>query len=131
MAAFCEVCEQTNTHADTCPRKKVSCPYLCGQSLAIVDVEAHVKDCEYVEVPCPNSCGVSIRKKDLEQHANIECWIPCKYARYGCSFNGTLSMLKDHNKNDTHSHLEMLMNIVERQNKEIEKLQNQVQNERN
>jgi hypothetical protein len=119
MAAYCDKCNLFDIHADNCPKNVVSCPYLCGISVVLTRLEEHMAVCEGVQIDCPNGCGASVRKMDLDEHSATECWIPCKFAQYGCKFDGILPNMQKHMMTDSHLHLEMLLSTIETQRTEI------------
>jgi len=93
----------------------------CGVSLISAQMEDHLLVCENVQLRCTNpGCTVQCRRKDFQLH-ELECdykIVNCPY----CSIPMKKSEIEAHKALNVKEHLDMLLNRVEAQQKEIQSM---------
>jgi len=94
----------------------------CGQSFQPALMEDHLLVCGNVQERCTNPyCTVQCRRKDFQQHVEMECEykiVNCPY----CSNPMKKSEIEAHKALNVKEHLDMLLNRVEVQQKEIQSI---------
>jgi len=102
--------------------EEVECPE-CGFQTIHATLERHLETCMEVVIPCPQGCFAQIKKKDKDDHLKTECpltLVPCKF---GCEEQLLRTELEDHMKQNSDKHLNMLLEKVEVQAKQIKGLE--------
>ena len=112
-----------------CPNRQYQCPH-CKATGRYCDITTtHLDICPKVVILCPNTgCTVSVPRCDLSKHQS-KCQfekVPCKYAKIGCKKVSLYKDLEQHEKEDAIFHLQLAIETVNKQQKEINELQEEV-----
>lgn len=117
-------------HELQCAYRRVQC-HSCEELLSLHELQSHLElYCPGVVVPCPHLCDQSFKRSQLAAHLVDDCphaLVGCPFGIHGCEQVVMRSQLEAHMREDVTKHLLMTTTLVERQQREIEKLRSKVQ----
>ena len=103
-------------HRTRCPMRAVKCEY-CSVSVKACGMNGHLKVCGEFPIPCPNECSEEflVKRKDKSIHLSQECPLQeteCPYSQYGCEVKVQRRNLEQHEKEDMHKHMKLMVKMV-------------------
>ena len=99
---------------DECELRTCECKH-CGYKDNYNCMSGHYSTCVEYPVPCPEGCSQRMKRKSLERH-KIKCpmgQVKCPFSHAGCNKPLNRKDLKNHLKNEVHSHLLLFLGPLE------------------
>ena len=114
-------------HSQECVYRLEKCEF-CNEQFAFVKIPSHHEYCPKYKVKCLQKCGMDVERGLIEEHVKNDCpftEVCCPYHKYGCNHGKIIREEMDKViKNDCAMHLKLVVDLVDKLEERINKIEN-------